>query len=575
LPYTPSSPCITVAFAPNSPAEADDVRDIMTRIAASTGLSISSGPSVAGDIVEFPDKFKLAEWAFDHAQQQVDAAVILSIAPGGRASYELWVNSSLPALYSSSGLDSIWRYSGYSGRLLGLQKELDAGIIGHALGELGVSQTEEGARAFLNHHRRLELLHPFQNEPQGSEKVESPLLAASFSLDSTIAPFEQVDPLSGGVSDPSSLAVYSFGGSFLIMGVVAGSLCILTTVVGEKQRKLLGSLKTIGLLDSTYWLSWLSSYLPLLLGMALVTPGIAYALKIILFLRVEYGVHVLALWLLGTSTAAMSLACAAFLKSPGYVGCTAFCHFAAALSLSIVFNVLQVNRVVYRPDFPFALSFLFMLPWPFFHYGRLISTMMTYILTGGSSLDGNGSIINVLSNQASTPAPFGWKQMEQTPPSTTIYINGLPRSWADKPASFDLGMLTALTFIYIALAMYFGVVSGGRPVYFFLLPSYWGLFVEPPPLDPGYSLSALRNASAAEGSIRIHKLSKSYKQLQALKEVSLTLQPNALTALLGQNGAGKSTLIGLLSGLTEPTHGAMYAMGRDISREIGTLRDVM
>lgn len=199
LPYTPSSPCITVAFAPNSPAEADDVRDIMTRIAASTGLSISSGPSVAGDIVEFPDKFKLAEWAFDHAQQQVDAAVILSIAPGGRASYELWVNSSLPALYSSSGLDSIWRYSGYSGRLLGLQKELDAGIIGHALGELGVSQTEEGARAFLNHHRRLELLHPFQNEPQGSEKVESPLLAASFSLDSTIAPFEQVDPLSGGV----------------------------------------------------------------------------------------------------------------------------------------------------------------------------------------------------------------------------------------------------------------------------------------------------------------------------------------------------------------------------------------
>ena len=65
----------------------------------------------------------------------------------------------------------------------------------------------------------------------------------------------------------------------------------------------------------------------------------------------------------------------------------------------------------------------------------------------------------------------------------------------------------------------------------------------------------------------MHKVSKSYKQVQALKEVSLTLEPSAITALLGQNGAGKSTLLGLLSGLFAPSEGEIVFEGRTIQMQ--------
>jgi hypothetical protein len=49
-------------------------------------------------------------------------------------------------------------------------------------------------------------------------------LARLLSLDASIGPFDEVSPLSGGVSDPASIVVYEYGGSFLVMGVVAGAL---------------------------------------------------------------------------------------------------------------------------------------------------------------------------------------------------------------------------------------------------------------------------------------------------------------------------------------------------------------
>ena len=560
-PYAPAEPCVTLAYAPTSDA---GVQAIMQRLAASTGLRLGS------DVLGFASAAELAGWMYDHASRQVDAAVVftgdLAAAPpgAGQATYELWSNASLPALYSANGLDAVWRFSGYSGRLLALQKELDGAITAAALAAAAAAD-EAPAPKQPAAERPWRLLRPQQG---GNEA-----LASLLSMEASIGPFDEVSPLSGGVSDPASIAVYEYGASFVVMGVVAGSLLVLTTVSGEKSRKLLGSLRTIGLLDSAYWLSWFTCYAPLLLLMAVLTPAAGLAARIILFLRVDYGVHIAALLLLGTSTAAMSLACAACLSRPAWIGGAAFCHFAAAVSLSIVYHIFGLDRAVYSPGFP-AIVTLLMVLWPFFHYGRFVSSVMIFILTGGASLNPNGAA-TVFSAAGNVAVRWGWAQMSQSPPSQTAYINGLPVKWADRPASFDLGILAALTLFYLLLAVYAGAVAGGAPVYYFLLPSYWGLGAPPSALEPGDTLTAVQMASAAEGSIRVHKLSKSYKQLQALKEVTLTLHPSALTALLGQNGAGKSTLIGLLSGLTEPTHGAAYALGRNISEEMGALRDVM
>ncbi len=53
----------------------------------------------------------------------------------------------------------------------------------------------------------------------------------------------------------------------------------------------------------------------------------------------------------------------------------------------------------------------------------------------------------------------------------------------------------------------------------------------------------------------------------SLHEVNLTLEPGEALALVGKNGAGKTTLIKLLTGLYEPTSGAIFIDGRD-AREI-------
>ena len=61
--------------------------------------------------------------------------------------------------------------------------------------------------------------------------------------------------------------------------------------------------------------------------------------------------------------------------------------------------------------------------------------------------------------------------------------------------------------------------------------------------------------------IKISNLSKNYKEIKALKEVSLSINEGELFGLLGVNGAGKSTLIKILSGLARKSSGEAYIKG--------------
>ncbi len=58
--------------------------------------------------------------------------------------------------------------------------------------------------------------------------------------------------------------------------------------------------------------------------------------------------------------------------------------------------------------------------------------------------------------------------------------------------------------------------------------------------------------------IRIEHLVKKYKQLEALKGVSLRVGEGELFAYLGPNGSGKTTTIKILTGLAAPTSGNVW-----------------
>jgi simple sugar transport system ATP-binding protein len=64
--------------------------------------------------------------------------------------------------------------------------------------------------------------------------------------------------------------------------------------------------------------------------------------------------------------------------------------------------------------------------------------------------------------------------------------------------------------------------------------------------------------------IRMQNISKFYGKVQALKDVTLTVNEQEIVGLLGDNGAGKSTLIKILSGAVPASGGEIYMRGRKV-----------
>ena len=58
-----------------------------------------------------------------------------------------------------------------------------------------------------------------------------------------------------------------------------------------------------------------------------------------------------------------------------------------------------------------------------------------------------------------------------------------------------------------------------------------------------------------------------YKEKEAVKGISFSIQQGECVAFLGANGAGKSTTIKMLTGIIKPTEGKISVMGNDPFRE--------
>ena len=65
-------------------------------------------------------------------------------------------------------------------------------------------------------------------------------------------------------------------------------------------------------------------------------------------------------------------------------------------------------------------------------------------------------------------------------------------------------------------------------------------------------------------AIRIEGLSKQYREVLAVDNLSLTINEGELFSLLGLNGAGKTTPIKMLSCLSAPTNGDAFLLGKSI-----------
>lgn len=71
----------------------------------------------------------------------------------------------------------------------------------------------------------------------------------------------------------------------------------------------------------------------------------------------------------------------------------------------------------------------------------------------------------------------------------------------------------------------------------------------------------------APGGVRAHGLSRSFGEVQAVQEMSVSVPPGQVTALVGPNGSGKTTLMLILATLLRPDTGFVTVDGIDAMRD--------
>ncbi len=76
-------------------------------------------------------------------------------------------------------------------------------------------------------------------------------------------------------------------------------------------------------------------------------------------------------------------------------------------------------------------------------------------------------------------------------------------------------------------------------------------------------------------AIRIEALTKKYKDVVAVDNLSLSVHRGELFSLLGVNGAGKTTTIKMLSCLTQPTSGDAFLNGKSICKDSAAVKSII
>ena len=75
--------------------------------------------------------------------------------------------------------------------------------------------------------------------------------------------------------------------------------------------------------------------------------------------------------------------------------------------------------------------------------------------------------------------------------------------------------------------------------------------------------------------IEVKNVYKSFKDVQAVRGISLAIRSGEFVALLGPNGAGKTTLVEMMEGLRKPDNGEILLQGKSWKKNEKELRKII
>lgn len=68
--------------------------------------------------------------------------------------------------------------------------------------------------------------------------------------------------------------------------------------------------------------------------------------------------------------------------------------------------------------------------------------------------------------------------------------------------------------------------------------------------------------------LEVRQLTKLYRRIPAVRDVSFVLRPGEILGYVGPNGSGKSTTVKMLTGLLQPTSGHIFFEGADVREDL-------
>eukprot|EP01062_Namystynia_karyoxenos_P077645 TRINITY_DN785_c0_g1_i6.p1 TRINITY_DN785_c0_g1~~TRINITY_DN785_c0_g1_i6.p1 ORF type:complete len:1691 (+),score=484.16 TRINITY_DN785_c0_g1_i6:971-6043(+) len=358
------------------------------------------------------------------------------------------------------------------------------------------------------------------------------------------------------------------GSGIIVVSFAVVHTVVLHVVVHEKQSKVTSLMRMIGVSEMAYWLSWIAAWAVPALASALLAAFVG-SLTNLRILRATNPL-VVALTFFATTWAFCAMACftSSYVSNPKWVNGISWAVFGMALGTTTNFagqvtwlrgyNGAQIvdlhtfDEIVYSQVIVTIL--LFFCPW--MNFARIWSS---YARGAGPGMSGTG-----------------WSTLG------SVVQDGCANCWGTyhtRPAvAQQLAFLFGSVAAFLLLTWYLAQVVGGelrQPVYFFLLPEYWTGRTRFQPVQEGDTIARVQQESLEARSIKLHKLSKAYKQVTALKEVSLTIEQDSIFAVLGHNGAGKTTLVQTLCGFHNPSHGEAFFQGRSIREEMRLIQRKM
>eukprot|EP01062_Namystynia_karyoxenos_P077648 TRINITY_DN785_c0_g1_i9.p1 TRINITY_DN785_c0_g1~~TRINITY_DN785_c0_g1_i9.p1 ORF type:complete len:1700 (+),score=542.22 TRINITY_DN785_c0_g1_i9:971-6070(+) len=341
---------------------------------------------------------------------------------------------------------------------------------------------------------------------------------------------------------------------------------VLHVVVHEKQSKVTSLMRMIGVSEMAYWLSWIAAWAVPALASALLAAFVGSLTNLQILNATNPLLVVLTFF--ATTWAFCAMAC--FTSS--YVSNPILVHwfvFAAAVVMTVTFagdmtwlqadygdrriiDLYRFDKTIYAQGAVTIL--LFFCPW--MNFARIWSYFARRAGPGMLGTD--------------------WGALSSAVQNGCVDCRD---EWGPQPAvAQQLAFLFGSVAAFLLLTWYLAQVVGGelrQPVYFFLLPEYWTGRTRFQPVQEGDTIARVQQESLQGRSIKLHKLSKAYEQVTALKEVSLTIEQDSIFAVLGQNGAGKTTLVHTLCGFHSPTHGEAFVQGHSIREEMWLIQRKM